>query len=359
MAIFCLVFAESRLSQTAFKFEAMDGDFAVEMPLQEIMLEFRAGIMSRQGTLVVPDTRRGLVRVVRGDEGLLHFQWLVRTSNVAEIDHIVFPDEAVFEKVQETNERVYILKFKEDDRKLLFWMQEPKADGDSQICSSVNYFINRPMEEGDEVETSASLQKSETSDVAVGIEVSSRDANAGEPVSSNEALSGDLNPSAGPVQLADLQRVLSSLEGNISVAQDTGPSLGDLLKPELVLPLLEQFSLEERLAPYLPEGNWTREAFLELLQSPQFRQQVEAFSYVLQTGQIDLSQFGIDPSKYNFTVASFLEALDDAVAKNPETGGAIDSLAASAPESRQEDNKDIDCSSEKRSAGTDSMDEGH
>lgn len=339
----------------------MAGSFAVEMPLplQEIMLEFRAGIMSLEGTRVVPDTRKGLVRVARGDEGLLHFQWLNRTSNVVEIDQIVLPDEAIFEKVQQTSGRVYILKFKEDDRKFFFWMQEPKADGDSQICSSVNYFINRPIEEGDEVETSTALQMSEASDGAVGIEVSSRDANAGEPVLSNEALSGNLDPSAGPVQLADLQRILSSLEGNISAAEDTGPSLGDILKPELVLPLLEQFSLEERLAPYLPEGTWTREAFLELLQSPQFRQQVEAFSYVLRTGQIDLSQFGIDPSKYNFTVASFLEALDDAVVKNPETGGAIDSLAASAQESRQEDNKDIDCNSQKKSAGTDSMDEGH
>lgn len=339
----------------------MAGSFAEEIPvsLQEIMLEFRAGTMSLEGTRVVPDTRRGLVRVARGDEGLLHFQWLDRTSNVVEIDQIVFPDEAVFEKVQQTPDRVYILKFREDNRKFLFWMQELKADGDSQICSSVNYFINRPMEEGDDVETSAALQTSEASDGAVGFEVSSRGANAGEPVLSNDALSGDINPSAGPVQLADLQRVLSSLEGNIPVAQDTGPSLGDILKPELVLPLLEQFSLEEQLAPYLPEGNWTREAFLELLQSPQFRQQVEAFSYVLRTGQVDLSQFGIDPSKYNFTVASFLEALDDAVAKNPETGGAIGSLAASAPESRQDDNKDIDCSSQKRSSGTDSMDEGH
>lgn len=339
----------------------MAGSFAVEMPLplQEIMLEFRAGIMSLEGTRVVPDTRKGLVRVARGDEGLLHFQWLNRTSNVVEIDQIILPDEAIFEKVQQTSGRVYILKFKEDDRKFFFWMQEPKADGDSQICSSVNYFINRPIEEGDEVETSTALQMSEASDGAVGIEVSSRDANAGEPVLSNEALSGNLDPSAGPVQLADLQRILSSLEGNISAAEDTGPSLGDILKPELVLPLLEQFSLEERLAPYLPEGTWTCEAFLELLQSPQFRQQVEAFSYVLRTGQIDLTQFGIDPSKYNFTVASFLEALDDAVVKNPETGGAIDSLAASAQESRQEDNKDIDCNSQKKSAGTDSMDEGH
>ena len=87
------------------------------------MLEFRAGMMSLEGTRVLPDTRKGLVHVARGDEGLLHFQWLNRTSNVVEVDQIVFPDEAVFEKVQETPERVYILKFKEDDRKFCFWMQ--------------------------------------------------------------------------------------------------------------------------------------------------------------------------------------------------------------------------------------------
>jgi 26S proteasome regulatory subunit N13 len=71
----------------------------------------------------VPDTRKGLVRAASGDEGLFHFQWLNRTSNVVEVDQIVFPDEAIFEKVQETPERVYILKFKEDDHKFFFWMQ--------------------------------------------------------------------------------------------------------------------------------------------------------------------------------------------------------------------------------------------
>jgi 26S proteasome regulatory subunit N13 len=58
--------------------------------------------MSLEGTRVVPDTGKGLVRVARRDEGLLHFQWLNRTSNVVEVDKIVFLDEAVFEKVQET-----------------------------------------------------------------------------------------------------------------------------------------------------------------------------------------------------------------------------------------------------------------
>lgn len=76
------------------------------------MLEFRAGKMSLQGTRVVPDARKGLVRIARvispphllpvarywlvlctinlisslfqGEEGLVHFQWLDRTLNAVE-----------------------------------------------------------------------------------------------------------------------------------------------------------------------------------------------------------------------------------------------------------------------------------
>nr|AFK46139.1 unknown [Medicago truncatula] len=81
---------------------------------------------------------------------------------------------------------------------------------------------------------------------------------------------------------------------------------------------METLPLEQRLASYLPEGTWSPEDILELLQSPPFRQQVDSFTYVLRTGQIDLSQFGIDPSKYKFTVLSFLEALEDSVPKFEE-----------------------------------------
>nr|GFA80101.1 26S proteasome regulatory subunit RPN13 isoform X1 [Tanacetum cinerariifolium] len=68
---------------------------------------------------------------------------------------------------------------------------------------------------------------------------------------------------------------------------------------------------------------------MELLQSPPFRQQVDSFTYVLKTGQIDLTQFGVDPSKYKFTVLSFLEALEDSVTKlsNSEEPVGVDSIA--------------------------------
>ncbi|KAE8673600.1 26S proteasome regulatory subunit RPN13 [Hibiscus syriacus] len=50
--------------------------------MRETLLEFRAGKMLLEGKRVVPDTRKGLIRMARGEEGLVHFQWLDRTQNV-------------------------------------------------------------------------------------------------------------------------------------------------------------------------------------------------------------------------------------------------------------------------------------
>ncbi|KAK9989599.1 hypothetical protein SO802_029838 [Lithocarpus litseifolius] len=282
--------------------------------MQETMLEFRAGKMLFEGKRVVPDTRKGLVRIARGEEGLVHFQWIDRTKNAVEDDQIVFPDEAVFEKVNQSSGRVYILKFNTDDRKFMFWMQEPNADGDSQLCSLANYHMNRPLEFLGEEEPDASVPLQVSEDM-VEDDISSRAGNLVVPNFSADVTS-EVSSSSGPVKLEDLQRILSNIgPADIAGDPDGGLGLGDILKPELIMPLIETLQLEEHLTSYLPEGQWTPEDILELLQSPPFRQQVDSFTYVLKTGQIDLTQFGIDPSKYNFTVLSFLEALEDSVSK--------------------------------------------
>ncbi|KAL9377306.1 hypothetical protein Peur_031426 [Populus x canadensis] len=69
----------------------MGSSSAEDIPaMQEIVLEFRAGKMVFYGKKVVPDSRKGLVHIRRGDEGLLHFQWLDRNLNVVEDDQIIF-----------------------------------------------------------------------------------------------------------------------------------------------------------------------------------------------------------------------------------------------------------------------------
>ncbi|WMV37026.1 hypothetical protein MTR67_030411 [Solanum verrucosum] len=208
--------------------------------IQETLMEFRAGKMLMEGKKVIPDSRKGLVRIGRGEEGLLHFQWLDRNLNIVEDglsetaslpprgsgkvcvhstlprphlvgfhwDQIVFPEEAVFEKVNQSSGRVYILKFCTDDRRLFFWMQEPAADNDAQLCSSVNFYLNQPLEfpGEDEPEASAPLPNSED---MVEEDISSR---AGNLVSAsmNTEASSDVT-SSGPVKMSDLQRILSNI----------------------------------------------------------------------------------------------------------------------------------------------------
>lgn len=60
-------------------------------------------------------------------------------------DLIIFPEEAVFSKVTKgTTGRVFILKFKTSERKLFFWLQEPKDDKDKEYEEKVNQYINNP-----------------------------------------------------------------------------------------------------------------------------------------------------------------------------------------------------------------------
>ncbi|KAJ0857345.1 putative proteasomal ubiquitin receptor Rpn13/ADRM1 [Helianthus annuus] len=60
--------------------------------------------------------------------------------------------------------------------------------------------------------------------------------------------------SSRPVKLADLQRILSNIGPSGEAADPDGGSLGlgDILKPELLLPLMETLSLEN-VASHLPD----------------------------------------------------------------------------------------------------------
>jgi hypothetical protein len=291
-------------------------------PDQDVLLEIRAGRMDVNGTRITPDPRKGLIRLVKAEDTLLHFQWWDRTRCTLEDDQIVFPDEAVFEKVGQSSGRVYLLKFKHDDRRSFFWMQEADKGMDADICNVVMHLLNNPLESDGEDELEDSPQPlSENSDAMAGdlleATATSRDL-AEDPSPLASVIPGVAN--TGVVQLADLQRILSGLgqpsEANLAMTRDTGPGFSELLRPDIVRSLLDELQLEERLAPYLPEGVRTKQAIAELMQSPQFHQQLDAFTQVIRSGQIDLSQFGIDSSRYNYTVTSFLEAIEDQAASS-------------------------------------------
>ncbi|KAL3625213.1 hypothetical protein CASFOL_030667 [Castilleja foliolosa] len=249
-------------------------------PLRGVFVEFRAGKMLLDGTRVVPDNRKGLFRMGMGEDKLYHIQWLDRTQ-----DQIFFPGKAVFEKAIQSSERVYILKFLEDDRKFFFWMQEPKADKDAELCNVVNFLLKTPLD------VDAIFSR------AIDMLNRSMGAEATSDVTSTR-----------PVQQTDLQPIPKSI-----VSSGVDPDAGDMLTPENVRQRYPQ------LTSYVPEnGEWTTAEFIKVLKNPAYRQELDSFTNDVGTGQVDLTQYLVDPSKKisdNHTVSSLLEALEDYIAE--------------------------------------------
>merc|ERR1719440_215229 len=68
----------------------------------------------------------------------MHFQWQDRDKNETPVDLIVIND-AYLEKIDKcTTGRVYLLRFTSSDKKLFFWMQEPKTDKDAELIKKFN-----------------------------------------------------------------------------------------------------------------------------------------------------------------------------------------------------------------------------
>jgi len=115
------------------------------------LVEFRAGKMTFNAStkMVSPDKRKGMLMVTQSDDQLMHLQWKDRTSGTVEDDLILMPDDVEFKAVPAcTTGRVFVLKFKGNDKKMFFWMQEPKSDKDEEFCKKVNDFLNNPPPPG-------------------------------------------------------------------------------------------------------------------------------------------------------------------------------------------------------------------
>merc|ERR1712106_137633 len=114
-------------------------------------VEFRAGKMNLNLStkMVSPDKRKGMLTVLQSDDQLMHLQWKDRTTSTIEDDLIIFPDDVEFKAVPAcTTGRVFVLKFKTSNKRMFFWMQEPKSDKDEELCKKVNDNLNNPPAPG-------------------------------------------------------------------------------------------------------------------------------------------------------------------------------------------------------------------
>jgi hypothetical protein len=74
-----------------------------------VLAEFRAGRLLKEGSTMKPDLTKGKLQTVHGDDGLIHFQWAARDTNVVHEDLIVFPGDAKL--VAMPQKRCYMLEF--------------------------------------------------------------------------------------------------------------------------------------------------------------------------------------------------------------------------------------------------------
>jgi len=331
---------------------------------KDVLVEFKAGRMNfrNDGTKwVEPDKRKGLVQIKQSaEDNLIHFIWKDRTTGTEDINLMLFPDDASFRKVNEANSRVYVLEWSSSDKKLFFWMQEPKDEKDKENCDNINKFINTPPQPSAEpglgelggmglnraqllqllggnpasfgglsnllgvpqgagrgrsnpsstqprsnstpTQTSSSNPRppATTTNPAPQQTSVNRPVPATQPVQPNNAL-----------QLDTLQQLLSQIQQT----QTKEPSLKDIINIDEILAsgLFERPEVVTKLAEYLPEGQVNAQNLRENIRSPQFQQAVSMFNQALRTGQLGgiMSSFGLDPSSVgpHSTIEDFLRAI--------------------------------------------------
>ena len=103
--------------------------------------------------------------------------------------------------------------------------------------------------------------------------------------------------------------------------RSAGPGLSDVLTPDTVGEMLRDGDVRQRLMEHLPEEHRSTQDLEELLRTPQFQSQLERFSHALQSGQMDLAQFGLNPGA-GFSIADFLTAIKKQV-EEKESGDAM------------------------------------
>uniref|UniRef100_A0A914WP82 Proteasomal ubiquitin receptor ADRM1 homolog n=1 Tax=Plectus sambesii TaxID=2011161 RepID=A0A914WP82_9BILA len=329
------------------------------------LVEFKAGksALSAGSTpdkrKVVADKTKGQVFIKQSNDQLMHFCWKNRETGAVVDDLIIFPGDTEFLRVKECPDgRVFVLKFKNSDRRCFFWLQEGKTDKDDEYCRKVNDLLNNPPTRsvgrggGDRADQLAGLGLGGAEDLGalgnldqgqlmqllslmgqggggldpatasallpqLGLGGGSDGGISSTPLTTNvtPATAATSTPPTGrtgrgrtqqgqttaPIQLSELQNIISS----ISVPQGQGPagreiSLESVMTGENLQEAVRSEGNEARLLPLLPTEapvEQNREELQQTIRAPQFRQATEIFGHALQTGQLGpvLQQFGVNP----------------------------------------------------------------
>lgn len=109
-------------------------------------VSFKAGMLTRNETtnLVTADERKGIFQIITSpEEGLTHVQWRARNQSTPDPDLIVFNGDTEMKRVSScpAAARVYVLKWREADKRVFFWMQGKDPSADEGLIAQVNAIL--------------------------------------------------------------------------------------------------------------------------------------------------------------------------------------------------------------------------
>lgn len=277
-------------------------------PNGTVHVEFRAGRMDWDGKMVKPDKRKGkIVLSTSEEEQLMHFQWYDREKNEVATDLIVIND-AYLERIEKcTTGRVYLLRFTSSDKKLFFWMQEPKTEKDAELVKTFNETIGAKIPEKGAPKPAA----------AVGAPA------AGGLLGANQSID--------PAIRAMVEQFIASQGPRAPPVPLTA-----VLTTEVLQGLMTDTAAVEEMRALLPPGQTTDADLREALGSPQLQQSLSGLTQAIHSDQLPVlfSSLGLDPSSIA-TAAPGSDALELLIRamEGPSTAAAAPAPApAPAPD---------------------------
>jgi 26S proteasome regulatory subunit N13 len=270
------------------------------------IVSFKAGkcamVLQPEGDfLVTPEDKKGLVTLSKENDGLIHFRWTDRTAKAIIDDLIVFPDDVQFKRVNtgRDGDRVYMLKWRIGDRRIMFWMQNKSPSEDSDNCAKINAHINNP---------NAGAEAAGGGDDAW---MRMLRPGRGQPTQQAPAASASQPSNAFGL---DLGRIIQGIQTSGSAPQSSVPAAGPggaaprptstslrgVLNPDAIIAtgILGDPVVRQNLIALLPEGQQTEEALDDTLRSPQLQQAVDVLAHALHSDNFNsvLANLGIDPA---------------------------------------------------------------
>lgn len=303
------------------------------------LVEFRAGRMDTEARengsiFVVPDKRKGVIKMQKGEDQLMHFSWKDRATEATQEDWIIFPGDVEFTRVKQcTTGRVFALKFKSTACPKFYWMQEPRESRDALLCKKVNTYLK--MSPTNQAESTSDLLQELIADNEMpsspGAEYGLNEGNAGTTELIQELMANNGMPSSLGAEY--LQSILSGMqvpkiekepkiEEEPKIEKEPPVNLSYGLTAEAITPILKNTEFIEKAKSHLPQfqGDVANE-ITSTISSPQFQQALQLFSTVFQSGELAplIQQFNLGDPAIKAAAEGNMEAFVKALQENQNT----------------------------------------